>query len=289
MNKVYEIVTNEIIKKIEDSIKEGKDFQWIKPWTSQTVPRNFVSKKNYTGINLLLLPYPGYYMTFKQIQENKKIKLQKGAKSNLVVFWTMQEKEIEKEVVNAFGEREIKKEKHQQPVLRYYRVFNEKFIENFDEIKPVVNNEFDPIEKADHIIENWSKECQIIEKDINTACYMSDQDKIIVPPKKCFKKSESFYSTVFHEMIHSTGAKTRLNRKGFEKGVVFGDCDYSKEELIAEIGSQFLLAKCNIQSTQEMNNSIAYLQSWLKQLQNDATLVVSAAQQAQKAVNLIAS
>jgi antirestriction protein ArdC len=108
-------------------------------------------------------------------------------------------------------------------------------------------------------------------------------DEIQLPPKARFASVEEYYATRFHEMGHSTGAKHRLDRK-LEGD--FGDKDYSREELIAEMTSAFLCAHCGIDNS-VIENSAAYLQGWINILKGDSKLVVIAASQAQKAANLI--
>ncbi len=107
-----------------------------------------------------------------------------------------------------------------------------------------------------------------------------------MPKPEHFKTKEEFFSTLYHEAIHSSGPESRLNRKNSGEARTFGDEAYSKEELVAEMGASFLCARAGIENT-TIDNSAAYIQSWMKALQNDKKLLVTAAGQAQKAANYI--
>jgi antirestriction protein ArdC len=104
---------------------------------------------------------------------------------------------------------------------------------------------------------------------------------------RCFESAEGYYSTLFHELTHSTGHKSRLNR--FEENSTdhqFGSESYSKEELIAEMGAAMLAGMAGI-SQVTLSNSASYLQSWIKRLKSDSRLIISAASHAQKAADYI--
>lgn len=164
--------------------------------------------------------------------------------------------------------------------LRYYNVFN------LDQTT---------IQLPDYGNGKRSKECEdilqnlkgfpVIEEGGNVAAYNPVRDALSIPPKREFKDREKYYSSVFHELVHSTGHETRLNRKDFKHNG-FGDEKYSKEELVAEIGASFLCALCGIEN-KTIDNSAAYIQCWLKRLSNDSTLIISASAQAQKAIDYI--
>ena len=115
---------------------------------------------------------------------------------------------------------------------------------------------------------------------------MPMQDVVRMPAKDTFKSSESLYSVLFHELAHSTGHETRLNRLAVGKATVFGSEEYSKEELVAEMGAAFLCGHCGILNGTE-TNSAAYLQSWLNALKADPSMLVKAGSQAQKAFDYI--
>lgn len=264
--KVNEIVTNRII----DILEQGT-IPWQKPWVGSPAI-NYITRKPYQGINVLLLGRGGEFLTFKQIQE-KKGTIKKGAKSELVVYYQ-----------NNVVETEEGEEKS-IPLLRYYRVFHLDDVEGIDSKIPEVIDKFNNIEEAENVIKNFIT-CPKITKH-SEAWYSPDKDIIGIPDKKQFKGEEEYYSTLFHEMVHSTGHKSRLNRFEKEKNlqVAFGLENYSKEELTAEVGSAMLCAFCGIEKT--INNSASYIQSWLKVLKDDKNFVIQASSKAQKAYNYI--
>ena len=115
--------------------------------------------------------------------------------------------------------------------------------------------------------------------------YRPSTDEIVLPLRKQFVSTAEYYSTVFHEISHSTGHPSRLNR--LNRAAFFGTEEYSKEELCAEITSAALVNHCGMESTSSFRNNTAYIQNWLSVLQGDKRFIVSAAGKAEKAVNLI--
>jgi antirestriction protein ArdC len=267
MATVCEIVTDKIMKELENGV-----IPWKKPWTGTTeMAKNFVSKKEYRGINLWLLDaFYGcpYYVSFKQCADLGG-QVKKGEKGQIVVFWLIKEDEKDKE-----------KKKF---ILRYYRVFNLEQTTLPIPAKPEVNN-FKPNERAEEIINNF-KTCPPITFGGDKACYSPSLDKIKMPTKDSFTGENEYYSTFFHELTHSTGHKDRLNREEISEIALFGSAVYSKEELTAEMGSGFLCANAGIDNT--LGNSASYIASWLKHLNNDKKMIFSAATKAQKAVDYI--
>ncbi|WP_027365101.1 ArdC family protein [Desulfotruncus alcoholivorax] len=267
MATVYQIVTNEIIKKLE-----AGTIPWRKPWRDPGAV-NWKTQKPYRGINAILLD-PGEYLTFKQVQEAGG-KVKKGAKSHIVVFWKWLETE-NKET----GELE------KIPFLRYYRVFELSQTEGLKSRRKdteVFNH--NPIEAAEKIIEGYQSR-PLITFAPGKAFYSPITDSISVPALSDYQKPEEYYSTLFHEAIHSTGHKTRLNRATLTEMAAFGSETYSKEELVAEIGAAMLCGTAGIEN-KTLENSAAYIQSWLRVLKKDSRMVVLAAGQAQKAADYI--
>lgn len=269
--KIYEMITNQIVEKLEQGT-----IPWKKPFKNG-IPVNWKTQKAYRGINTLLLD-GGEYATFKQITEAGG-KVKKGAKSHIVVFWKLSKFKEENEET---GEEEIKK----VPLLRYYRVF--KVGEQTEGIEPKnkeVEFNHDPIEKAENIIKGYIN-CPDYTYNSGSAYYRPSMDVVNVPPIKDFEQIEEYYSTFFHEITHSTGHKNRLNRKGIIELNAFGSETYSKEELVAELGASMLCGVAGIDN-KVIDNSASYIQSWLNALKNDKTLIVHAAQQAQKSCDYI--
>ena len=118
------------------------------------------------------------------------------------------------------------------------------------------------------------------------AWYRPCTDTVGIPARGAFDSAEEYYSTLFHELTHSTGHPKRLGRAGIEKLNTFGSESYSKEELIAEMGAAMLCGVAEIER-KTLSNSAAYLKSWTDVLKGDSRMVVSAASQAQKAADYI--
>lgn len=276
-DKIYQIVTDQIIQKLQEGT-----IPWQKPWTA-IFPQNLATGHKYRGINLLLLsmlPYSSsYWMTFKQVQQ-KGGKITKGEKSSIVTYWssfnkTQKDENGEEKEVNI-------------PFMRYYKVWNLEQIEGIE--APSENQiEFEPIDEAERVIENMPN-CPSFQHGGDQACYIPMFDMVRMPPKNKFQSEEHYYSTLFHELAHSTGHKSRLNRKGIT-GLGDGDTsnakiNYSFEELVAEIAALFLCGRIGINNVVIEQNA-AYVNNWLKALQNDHKMVVKAASKAQKAAEFI--
>ncbi|MDZ5480035.1 ArdC family protein [Bacillus thuringiensis] len=268
-NNVYEIVTNKIIEKLEQGT-----VPWQKPWINGSVAVNWKTQKPYRGINTILLD-SGEYLTFKQVQEAKG-KVKKGAKSEIVVFWKWLEKEDK-----------VSGDVEKIPMLRYYKVFNINQCEGIEsKRKEEETFEHNAIEEAENIVKGYINSPSL-SWNSGRAFYQPVMDHVNVPPMKDFPKVEGYYSTLFHEFIHSTGHSSRLNRDGITSATAhFGSEEYSKEELVAEIGASMLNGLSGFVDI-TFDNSTAYLQSWLRNLKNDKTLIVKAASQAQRAVDYI--
>ena len=287
MFDIYEHVTNRIIEQLEKGV-----IPWKKPWKVSgiqikganditKVAFNRITKTAYSPLNQMILQHAGEYATFKQWHDLGGY-VRKGEKAEFVVFWKLYQKtETDKN-----GEEIIVT----IPILKYYQVFHISQIEN---VKPLQAEDlkdtevkFNSNEEAERIIADYqTRENILIEFIENDAYYSPSRDLIRLPEKFKFgKNGAEFYSTAFHEITHSTGAKQRLDR---EKGSFFGDERYSKEELIAEIGAAGMLSLLNIETESSFTNSTAYIRSWLEQLRNDKKLIVSAASKAEKAIKYI--
>lgn len=275
---VYELVTNRIIEQLENNI-----IPWEKPW-SGTIDGAFnrVSKKPYSILNQMLLKYDGEYASFKQWKDLGG-HIRKGEKSEMVVFWKMypiKEKQDDgTEIIKTI------------PLLKYINVFHISQVDGVEPLKQKVTHDIEPIDKAEKILNDyWNRENITIEHVKGDKAFYSPMfDKIQLPLFEQFKQSEEYYSTAFHESVHSTMKTSRCNRQEDRKGKVvsFGSEEYSKEELVAEVGSAQLMNIVGIETTKSFRNSTAYIQSWLKVLRNDNKFIVSASSKAEKAVNYI--
>ena len=275
---VYEMVTNRIIEQLENNI-----IPWEKPW-SGTIDGAFnrVSKKPYSILNQMLLKYDGEYASFKQWKDLGG-HIRKGEKSEMVVFWKMypiKEKQDDgTEIIKTI------------PLLKYINVFHISQVDGVEPLKQKVAHDIEPIDKAEKILNDyWNREHITVEHIKGDKAFYSPMfDKIQLPLFEQFKQSEEYYSTAFHESVHSTMKTSRCNRQEDRKGKVvsFGSEEYSKEELVAEVGSAQLMNIVGIETTKSFRNSTAYIQSWLRVLRNDNKFIVSASSKAEKAVNYI--
>ena len=275
---VYEMVTERIINQLEKGI-----VPWRKPWTGiKGGAYNRISKKSYSLLNQMLLKYEGEYATYNQ-WESLGGHVRKGEKSEIVVFWKIQPIEETKED----GTKETK----HIPILRYFNVFHISQVEGVEPLTKDDLKSIEPIEKAENVLHDyWSREgIEVKHTGGDEAYYSPSRDLIRLPLFDQFTDANEYYSTAFHESIHSTMKESRCNRAEDRKGkiVAFGSEDYSKEELIAEIGSASLMNIIGIETSKTFQNSSAYIQGWLSKLRNDVKFIVSASSKAEKAVNYI--
>ena len=268
---LYEIITNRIIDELESGI-----IPWRKPWiaSGQAISRS--TSKPYSLLNQMLLGRGGEYVTFKQVQDEGG-RIKKGEKASMVVFWKWIEQEDE----------EIK-EKKKIPYLRYFNVFH---IDQCEGIKAKhaepLPQAVEPDAAAEAIIADYLKRSgvKLIHEEGNRAFYRPSSDSVTLPLVDQFKNTAEYYGTAFHELTHSTGHESRLNR--LHTVAAFGSEDYSKEELIAEIGAAALVNHAGLETVDSFKNNAAYIQNWLQALRNDKRFIVSAAGKAEKAVNMI--
>ena len=269
---VYKWVTERIIKQLEAGVAP-----WHKPWKSE-FPRNLVSGKEYHGINVFMLGMQGYgspyWLTYQQASE-RGAQVRKGQHATMIVFWKASEKPVREED----GTEEVKR----WFTLRYYNVFNAEQCDNLE--VPETTREVKPIPECKRIVEGMPNRPE--QEQAGKAYYRPSTDTVGMPAQPLFEHDEAFYATMFHELVHSTGHPTRLSRfASGEKPANFGSDSYSKEELVAELGSAMLCGIAGISPTVS-DNSAAYLQSWINALKGDSRLIIQAASAAQKAADYI--
>lgn len=279
--KICEMVAERVLEELKNGI-----VPWNKPWFGSDRFVSHVNGKHYSLLNCIMLGQPGEYATFNQItKEGGKVK--KGAKSKIVVYWNP----VKKEVTDDSGEVKVK----MYFILKYYRVFNLNDCEGMK--KKYLNDDdtkfiHETVKDAEEVIKGYcdaNPGLQIVRDERSgRAYYRPSEDMIQVPMMEQFEKVEEFYSTLFHEMTHSTGHWSRLGR--FEKSgsvAAFGGEDYGKEELIAELGAAALCGKCGIESRDSFRNSAAYLKGWTDAIKGNPEMIVAAAGKADKAVEYI--
>lgn len=273
---LYESVTLKILQ----SLQAG-GVPWKKPWhTTAQLPVSLTTGKPYRGINSFLLglaPYQDHrWITFRQIQERGG-SVKPDEKATMVVFWKFWEP--------AAGSGETEK---RIPVLRYFHVFNVEQCEDLripELYRPEPLKEHQRIEAAELLVRSMPNPPTIAEGG-NAAWYRPSDDHVQMPPLKSFESADSYYGTLLHELGHSTGHESRLNRKEVTGSIQFGSGAYSKEELVAELTSAYCCAAVGLDNSL-LENSTSYIEGWLKVLRGDPKAVVIAAAQAQKAADYI--
>lgn len=272
---IYQEVTDTIVAAIEAD--PGK---LVMPWhrSGNGLPTNPTTGNHYNGINVLQLWACGAiyghtspdWATYKQWQQTG-AQVAKGAKSSMVVFY--------KPLPPKEGEES-------RFVLRYSRVFNASQVEGYE---PPNIPQGDPVERLE-VAETAIRATGIkITEQGERACYVPSRDEVFIPDSWRFfdtptsTKAEAFYSTIFHELIHATSHKSRLDR---QLGTKFGDPAYAFEELIAELGAAFCCARLEITSEVRQDHA-QYLASWLKALKDDPRAIFKASAYAQKATDYL--
>lgn len=283
MKNIYEIITSKFIEELQKGV-----VPWQKPWITCCAGADcaisHANGKPYSLLNQMLLSYkPGEWLSYKQITDAGG-HIKKGEKPSIVVFW----KFVPKTEENEDGEKVVV---GQFPMLKYYNVWH---IDQCEGVKAKFAQaaktfETEPIEAAEKVVNDYfgREACKLFIENRNDAFYSSSKDEIHVPSKSQFKEISEYYSTLFHEAVHSSGAADRLNRKELVEKTFFGSEDYSKEELVAEMGSAFILAQLGITNEKTFKNSAAYVQNWLKVLKSDPKMVVHAASKAERAAEYI--
>ena len=290
---VYEIITDRVISLLENSV-----IPWHRPWKTTMVnqkvevvlPQNAVSNLPYHGINAMLLhaldfDLP-YFLTFRQAKEHGGM-VKKGEKGFPVLYYEQYTKEVLQEDGSTQDETVF--------VSKYYIVFN---VEQCEGLTLVLPELVEPnTEDLEEMKVHANEDCESLIKGIpsppsihikksDKAFYQPDVDTIVMPQLSQFEQAEEYYCTFFHELVHSTGHESRLAREGITEYAYYGSESYSKEELIAEMGASFLCAKTGIEH-HTLDNSVAYIKSWIAKFKEDKKLLVRAASQARKAVEYL--
>lgn len=275
MEDVYTIVTDRIIALLEQGT-----VPWQQPWDPEVgQPRNGASGYAYRGINIHLLSHTGYtspfWYSFKQIKQRGGY-VQRGEQSSLVTFWKMLD-----------TRDEDSGDKRKVPLLRYYRVWNQEQADGIpvQTVDTATDRQHDRIADCEALVVGYP-DAPAIRDHNQAAFYCPVEDTVYMPRLERFSTAEDYYGTLFHELLHSTGHKKRLDRPTLNEALRFGSTNFSKEELVAEMGAAYLCGYADIGNA-TVDQSASYIKHWLSRLKNDKHLVVHAASQAQRAVDHI--
>lgn len=284
MSKAYEVITDRILSIIDKGV-----CPWRMPWSQVAggAQLNGISGREYRGCNQFLTSViafsSGYtspmWLSYKQAQESGG-QVRKGEKGCPIVYageFVPEDQEGSDKPRKCF-------------FLRYSTVFNACQIDGLapefyapDNALPLAAHE--RLAHCEAMIADYvARGPQFDSRMSNQAFYMQSTDTVTMPLIGQFHSPEAYYAVAFHELGHSTGHPSRLNRV---KGKTFGDDAYGQEELVAELTSAFLCQRAGIDS-QTIDNSAAYLDNWRKAIKADVKLIVVAAAQAQKAADMIA-
>lgn len=300
LTKIQEQVKQRLI---EGLTKQG--LNWFKPWNAgqantSFMPINRATGREYNGINVLFLnsvmQASGYsyneWLTYKQATELGG-NVKKGSTATDVYLWS---------IFLLGSDGKIYKKQEDVPAgvdaekkfsLKFYKVFNIaqcEGIEPRNAATPVQDdNTFNPVAEAEAIINGWANKPKIINNSEGRAYYSPSRDNVVMPMPTTFVDNDSYYKTLFHELVHSTGHESRLNRKAIAGGVShFGNSAYSQEELVAESGAMMLTGIANLSPKDNETNSQAYINAWVKGVkETPAQAIVSALTQSAKAVDMI--
>jgi antirestriction protein ArdC len=287
MKRTREDIEREVTERILESLRDGT-VPWARPWsTAGLLPTSVASGRPYRGINTLILGLTALehdygsplWLTYKQASERGG-HIRKGEHGTAVIFW----KRLR------VADRDHEGETKVIPLMRTFTVFNLDQTEGVD-LPPRFRalTEREPVDvptALGDILEGYADGPTLEHRAQGSAYYDPARDAITLPPVDAFRDGTAYAGTALHELTHSTGHPKRLDRWTADSSPMhFGSGKYAREELVAELGSAMLAAVSGIPC--EVEQSAAYVASWLEALENDHGLIITAAQQAQKACDRI--
>ena len=282
-------IRQDLVKNVV-SLMESGDVEFLRNWAT-TLPKNGTTGREYSGINNLLLTLEQHkrnysdsrWCTFNQIQEHK-WKLKKGSKAAAVEVVKFIDKTTKKEFdeksVEGMTDEERREywDKNVYPMMKSYSVFNADCIEGIPEEKVDVLSDEERNERCEKILAN--SPAKITYDGGNDAYYRPSTDTIHLPKREHFYSMEDFYLVALHEVGHSTGHPSRLNRN--QTGM-FGSENYAREELCAELGSLFTCQSLGMNlSETNLKSSAAYLKGWAESIRKDPKYLFNAISDANK-------
>lgn len=271
---VYKEVTDRIIAQLDKGV-----IPWRRPWSSVSGlwPRNAVTGRRYSGINVFLLwnaEGDNRYLTYKQA-EAAGGHVRKGERGQQIIYANKMKVE----------DRENPGKEKIIFMMKGYTVFSVEQCEGLPaKMTAKIGNEQNPETRDQRAEDFMSKTGADIRYGGNRAFFATNGNFIGLPKFETFVSSSAFYSTAFHELGHWTGHESRLNRTF---GKRFGDNAYSVEELVAELTAAYLCADFGFDNETEINNTAAYIDNWRKVLKSDSKIIVSAASAASKAADYL--
>ncbi len=305
---------SQVFEKVNDLVLEGlkkEGLSWFKPWKGGglNAPFNLHTKRYYNGFNIFMLNAMmrinnyehNQWLTFKQISQ-KGGKVIKGSKSTEVYFWSIgyfdnkTGKYVAPKDIKNINEKEMYEGKPRYKktfTIKMYRVFN---VAQAEGIEPMVSDDVadevqnEPIEVAEELAKNYVEKqngLRLQHGGDGQAWYSPCRDIVNMPKLETFVDADSYYKVLFHELAHSTGHESRLNRAGITEVVKWGGNTYAKEELVAEISAMYLVGLLGLNPKDNSNNSQAYIKGWCKHLADKPKECVYAMQQATKVVEFM--
>lgn len=289
---VYAEVNEKIIGLMEKGVNP-----WEMTWVACSNTYNIISGNEYSLLNRMILPKSGAYASFKQWKELGG-KIRYGEKASHVYFYKMMvtvEKE-DGETENVKPELDKNGKPKTYPILKCFPVFHvsqidwpdgmpdkvKKILEEQDTGFELSQNDKDAVAEA--IIKAYTTKYGIKILNDNDPCYRPLSDTVHCWDIDRFKTMEGYYGALFHELGHSTGHPTRLNRDFSGR---FGSKSYAREELVAEISSGYINAMLGLETEDSMKNHAAYVQNWKNVISNDKRAFVVAAGKAEKAIDCL--
>ena len=224
-------------------------------------------------------------MTYKQASDQG-WQVRRGEKGTQIEFWEVKPADKETSPGDNSGtgaERNGRRRRRDTRLIhRVYTVFNAKQIDGVPEYQPKRPTPFEVVNSASRFLTIPAPRSLTTRptRPFTTA----SSDSIHLPPKDAFKDAAGYYGTALHELAHWTGHPSRLDRPTLNASYRFGDTNYAKEELRAELASVFLAAERGIPHDPEQH--AAYVGSWIKALREDKNEIFRAAHDASAATDL---
>ena len=283
--EVFQELTQKLLERMENGI-----IPWMKPWQEGLWPQNYAGRK-YNGYNAMVLRYLSdktqVWVTKSQIAKHYGAHysnfdpspyLKPNAEKMPILGWASRYDRDEKT-----GQKTMKNGVF--PIVHY--VYN---VEHTDlpipekaKIKP---REHEPVKEAETIINEMRNAPQIeFNQNVKSPCYVPSEHRVIMPKPEQFHNTEEYYGAFFHELTHSTSHKSCVGRK--IQGIAHGIEEYSQEELVAEMGSAYLLNECGLMNESIIENHAAYLRHWHEFIKENPGALIYGAQQSRKATEYI--